>query len=117
MKIENYLSTEQFKTRQQLVKETGFTDRAVRNAISDLKKTRPVIYNSQTRGYRLAKDVKSFNTVAAATEEAKLIEHCINDIEARKQDMNLSERTYIAYLNKIQEEIFILQNENHIPGY
>lgn len=117
MKIENYLSTEQFKTRAQLVKETGFTDRAVRNAISELKKTRPVIYNSQTRGYRLAKDIRSFNTANAAMEELKLIEHCINDIEARKTDMNLSEKTYIAYLNKLNDAIVILSNENHIPGY
>ena len=49
MKIEEYLSTENFKTRQQLVNDTGLTDRAVRNQISVLKKTKPVIYNSQTK--------------------------------------------------------------------
>lgn len=56
MNIESYLNTEQFKTRQELVKETNMKDRAVRNQISNLKKIRPVIYNSQTRGYRLAKE-------------------------------------------------------------
>lgn len=114
MNIEEYLNTQEFKTRGQLVYETGLTDRAVRRQISDLKKVRPVIYNSQTRGYRLAKDIKSFNTVEEAEEEKEQVQHCINDIEARKKDMNLSERTYIAYLKKLEEEIMLLENENHI---
>lgn len=115
MNIEEYLSTENFKTRQQLVQETGLNDRAVRNKISDLKKIKPVIYNSQTRGYRLAKDINSFNTADEAIEESMLIQHCINDIEARKRDMNMSERTYIAYRNELDKQIMILRNENHIP--
>lgn len=55
------------------------TDRAIRNQISVLKKTKAVIYNSQTRGYRLAKDIKSFNTAEEAKEELRQIQHCIND--------------------------------------
>ena len=117
MRIEQYLSTEEFKTRGQLVEETGMTDRAVRQAISDLKKIRPVIYNSQTRGYRLAKDYNSFNTVEEAREEYELIQHCINDIEARKRDMNMSERTYIAYKKQLEQQVIFLINERHIPGY
>lgn len=115
MNIEDYLSTEEFKSRNQLAKETGFTDRAVRQAISKLKQTRPVIYNSQTKGYRLARNIKSFNTVEEAQEEWEQIEHCINDIEARKKAFNKAERTYIAYLKKLTEEIVVLKNENHIP--
>ncbi len=49
MKIEEYLNTEEFKTREQLVQETKMTDRAIRNQISVLKKTKAVIYNSQTK--------------------------------------------------------------------
>lgn len=49
MKIEDYLSTEEFKTRGELVKQTGLNDRMLRNKISILKKNRPVIYNSQTK--------------------------------------------------------------------
>lgn len=113
MKIETYLRTEQSKTRQQLVNETGLTDRAVRRAISDLKKTKPVIYNSQTKGYRLAKEIKSFNTPEEAKQELEQIQHCINDIEARKRDFNMSERTYIAYRKKIEHEIMLLEHENH----
>ena len=29
--------------------------------------------------------------------------------------MNMSERTYIAYLKRLEEKIMILENENHIP--
>ena len=115
MKIEEYLSTDELKTKQDLIEATGLSDRAVRNQISMLKKRRAVIYNSQTRGYRLAKDIDSLYTVKEAQEEIDLIQHSINDIEARKRDMNMSERTYIAYLKKLEEKIMILENENHIP--
>lgn len=115
MKIEDYLSTEDFKTKQDLIQATRLSDRAVRNQISILKKKRAVIYNSQTRGYRLAKDIKSFNTAEEAREELEQIQHCINDIEARKRDLNKSERTYIAYQKRLEEKIMILENINHIP--
>lgn len=115
MKIENYLSTEYFKSRKQLASETGLTDRTLRNKISKLKKEKAVIYNSQTKGYRLAKDIKSIESVEEAKEEMKLIQHSINDIEARKLDMNKSERSYIAYLKKLQDRIMFLENMQHIP--
>lgn len=117
MKIEDYLNTEEFKTRGQLVKETGMTDRAVRKQISELKKIKPVIYNSQTKGYRLARNLDSFNTVEEAQEEMELIQHCINDMEARKRDFNMSERTYIAYKKRLEQQMMILQNWEHIPSY
>ena len=44
-----------------------------------------------------------------------LIQHCINDIEARKKDMNMSERSYIAYLQRLKNRILVLENMNHIP--
>jgi len=55
MKIEEYLDTKNFKTRGQLVNDTGLSDRAVRNQISVLKKTKPVIYNSQTKRIQISK--------------------------------------------------------------
>ena len=115
MNIEEHLNSEEFKTRNMLVQETGLTDRAVRRQISDLKKTKPVIYNSQTKGYRLAKDIDSFNTAEEVREEMEQIQHCINDIEARKRDMNMSERTYIAYEKVLESRIMVLENMNHIP--
>lgn len=115
MKIKDYLSTEYFKSRKQLVRETGLTDRVVRDKISKLKKEKAVIYNSQTKGYRLAKDIESIETLDEAKEEISLIRHCINDIEARKADMNMSERSYIAYLKRLENRIMVLENMNHIP--
>lgn len=55
MKIEEYLSTEEFKTKQELIQATGLCDREVRNQISMLKKKRAVIYNSQTRRIQIGK--------------------------------------------------------------
>lgn len=115
MKIEDHLNTEYFKSRKQLIQETGLTDRTVRDKISELKKEKPVIYNSQTKGYRLAKDIESLETLGEAQKELELIQHCINDIEARKEDMNKSERSYIAYSKVLKNKIMVLENINHIP--
>lgn len=116
MKIEDYLSTEYFKSRKQLSKETGLTDRALRFKISQLKKEKAVIYNSQTRGYRLAKEIESIATVDEAKKEMELIQHSINDIEARKADMNKSERSYIAYLKRLENRVRDLENMKHVPS-
>lgn len=99
--IKNYLSTDTFKTRKQLSEETGMSDRQVRNKISELKETKVVLYNSQTSGYRLAKRIEDMDPQELEIE-IKLVQHCINDIEARKGVFNQQERTYIAYL-KIAE--------------
>ena len=115
MKIEDYLSTENFKSRKQLEKETGLNDRAIRRNISNLKKEKAVIFNSQTNGYRLAKEIENIETLNEAKVEMDLIQHCINDIEARKKDMNMSERSYIAYLQRLKNRILVLENMNHIP--
>ena len=57
--IKDYLSTEKYTTRKELVEVTMLTDREVRSKISELKKKRVVIYSSQSAGYRLAKELKS----------------------------------------------------------
>ncbi|MEF2619265.1 MAG: hypothetical protein U0N02_00320, partial [Clostridia bacterium] len=57
--IENYLSATSYKTREQLVNETGQSDREVRRQISELKKERVVICSSSRKGYRLAKEINS----------------------------------------------------------
>lgn len=108
MKIKDYLSMFEFKTREQLVRETGLSDRALRQKISELKQKTPVIYNSQTKGYRLAKMINKDMPKEEIEHEIKLIKHCINDIEARKNVFNKQEKEYIAYLKvaeKIKEEI------------
>ena len=95
--IEEFLSTDKFTSRQEIVELTGLSERAVRSKISDLKLMRPVIFNSYTKGYRLAKD---FNDMSKEEiiEEMNLIQHSINDIQARKKVFDNQLRTYIAYL-------------------
>ena len=115
MDIEKYLSTDVFKTREELVKETGCCDRVIRQSVSELKKKKPVIYNSQTKGYRLTKNLDAFNTVVDAKQEIKLIEHCINDIDGKIKDFSESKRTYTMHLSKLKEYLWILENANHIP--
>ena len=94
--IEDYLSTSEFKSKHELAKETGLTERAVRRKISALKLERPVIYNSQTKGYRLAKNFSGLSS-EEFKEELELIRHSKNDIMARTKVMNKQLRTYIAY--------------------
>ena len=103
MNIRDFLSTDEFKSRKQLVEETGYSDRAVRSAISELKQNEVVIYNSQTSGYRLAKNISDEMKLEELLKEINLVQHCINDIEARKEVFNQQERTYIAYL-KVAEK-------------
>ena len=57
--IKNYLSTERYVTRKELVETTGLSDRKIREKISELKKERVVIYSSNKAGYRLAKELKN----------------------------------------------------------
>lgn len=59
--IKNYLSTERYTTRKELMEKTGLGDREVRSKISELKKERVVIYSSSKAGYRLAKELKSMS--------------------------------------------------------
>lgn len=101
--IEEYLNTNNFKSKQELSEETGLKERMIRNKISDLKLIKPVIYNSNTKGYRLAKNIYEINH-AELEEEIELIQHCINDIQSRKKVFDNQLRTYIAYL-KVAEKV------------
>lgn len=102
MNIENYLSATSYKTRDELQKETGCTDREVRRQISELKKKKVVIYSSSRKGYRLAKEINSMSTMEVEEEE-RLIKHCIADIKSKKKVYNKQLRTYIAYLKVIEK--------------
>lgn len=74
MDIENYLSATSYKTREQLVNATGMSDREVRRQISELKKERVVICSSNTKGYRLAKEINSASE-SELQKEIELIRH------------------------------------------
>lgn len=102
--IKEYLSTDKFKTRKELAEETGMSDRQVRNKISELKETDVVLFNSQTSGYKLAKRIEEMEP-EELEKEIELVQHCINDLEARKGVFNKQERTYIAYLKLAERKI------------
>lgn len=116
MNIEKYLSTEEFKTRGQLVEKTGMSDRLVRDEINKLRKIRPVISNSQTKGYKLAKDLNSFNTAEEAIEEMELIKYMVNENNSRAEDLKENNKVCEEYQQMLAERIIILENENHVPN-
>ena len=111
--IKDYLSTERYITRKELVDKTGLSDRDVRDRISELKKHRVVLYSSSRSGYRLAKELKSM-TQEEREAEIKEVEHSLNDCRSRTKQLNKQKRKYIAYLKKA-EQIMLEENIQHIP--
>lgn len=106
--IKNYLSTERYVTRKELVETTGLSDRKIREKISELKKERVVIYSSNKAGYRLAKELKNI-TREEREEEISLVTHSLNDCKSRTKQLNKQKRKYIAYLKKA-EQIMLEEN-------
>lgn len=100
--IKDYLSTERYTTRKELVERTGLNDRDVRNKISELKKERVVIYSSGQAGYRLAKELKSM-TEEEREKEIELVTHSLNDCKSRTKQLNKQKRKYIAYIKKAEQ--------------
>lgn len=99
MEIEDYLNDKEFKTRTQLIAETGLCDRKIRIAISELKLRKPVIYNSQTSGYRLVKDYKTL-TYEELVLEIIEVQHSLNDIKARIDALQPQIKIYEEWLYK-----------------
>lgn len=113
--IKDYLSTEKYTTRKELVEATGFSDREVRSKISELKKKRVVIYSSQNTGYRLAKELKSL-TKEEREKEVELVKHSLNDCKSRTTQLNKQKRKYIAYIKKAEQIALEETKINYIPG-
>lgn len=111
--IKNYLSSEKYTTRKELVEKTGLTDREVRKKISELKLRRVVLYSCQKSGYRLAKAIDKM-TDEELESELEEVRHSLNDCKSRTQKLNKQKRKYIAYLKKA-EQIMLERNQNHIP--
>lgn len=112
--IKDYLSTERYTTRKELVEKTRLSDRDVRDRISELKKHRVVLYSSSRSGYRLAKELKSM-TKEERMEEIELVKCSLNDCKSRTKKLKNQMRKYIAYLKKAEQLEFEENNENHIP--
>lgn len=113
--IKDYLSTEKYTTRKELVEMIGMSDREVRRQISELKKERVVLYSSQRRGYRLAKEIRSM-TKEERAEEVEQVRHSLNDCKSRTKQLNKQKRKYIAYLKKAEQIELEENNLNHIPA-
>ena len=99
MNIKDYLKSNVFTSRKYISKITGKDERTIREKISKLKEKEPVIYNSQTKGYRLAKPILEMDLIEIE-EEIKAIEHCINDINARQRSYENYKQTYFDYLEE-----------------
>lgn len=102
IEIENYLSTDRFISKQEIADRAGISERLVRRKISELKFKRPVVFNSKTKGYRLAKHLDEMSK-EEIIEEMELIQYSANEISSRVKVLNKQLRSYIAYL-KIAEK-------------
>lgn len=103
MKVEDFLSSDKYITRKELVEKTGLSDREVRNQISELKKERVVIYSSKNNlGYRLAKPIQNMNE-GEMKKEKELITHSLNECKSRSTILRKQMRKYIAYLKKMEQ--------------
>lgn len=114
IEIKNYLSTEKYITRKELIEMIGISDREIRRQISELKKERVVLYSSQRKGYRLAKELRSM-TKEERAEEIEQVQHSLNDCKSRTKQLNKQKRKYIAYLKKAEQIELEENNLNHIP--
>lgn len=112
--IEDYLCNDRYTTREELVKKTGLSERKIRDKISQLKTKRVVIYSSQTKGYRLAKELKSLSRTDRE-EEMDLVKHSLNDCKSRCKQLKKHMRKYIAYLKKAEQINLEEDNDMHIP--
>ena len=105
MNIEEYLSNNDFKSKYVLMKEMGLKDeRTVRLKLSELKLKKPVIYNSQTTGYRLPKSIKNIS-IEELEKEIDLVEHARNDINSRNRVFEMQKSVYNSWLDEAKREL------------
>ena len=97
--IEDYLNAETFTTRKELEAKTGMKDRVIRDKISSLKLKKPIIYNSQTKGYRLTKDLPTLNREELITEILE-VQHSRNDIVSRIEVFSKQLEVYDKFLQE-----------------
>ena len=88
--------------RGELREVVGYTDRGVRQEISNISKFHPVISYSSKKGYRIAQDFSKLSTEEAATEWLE-VEHSLNELKARNRDINKRMKPLIAYQKKMEK--------------
>lgn len=89
-------------TRSELQDAVGFSDRAVRNEVSNISKFHPVISYSSKKGYRIAKDFSKLNVEEAAREWLE-VNHTLNELKSRNSDINKRMKPLIAYQKKLEK--------------
>lgn len=103
MSIEDYLNMDEFTSRKELVAKTGLSDRVIRDKIRNLKLRKAILYNSQTKGYRLAKTRERLNqlNISELANEMYLTEHTKRDILSRISKLSEEVDTYNKYLEQV----------------
>ena len=104
--IEQYLSPYKFTSRQEISARTGLNERTVRQRISELKLSKAVIYNSQTKGYRLRKTIEELKLLSLdeIVQEMKLNRHSKNDILSRIDALKKEIAPYEEYNIDLEKE-------------
>lgn len=112
--IEQYLSCIKYTPKQDIANKMNISEREVRRKISDLKMKRVVIFSSQTKGYRLAREYRSMSKTERE-EEKRQVQHSLNECKCRTNILNKHKRKYIAYLKKAEQIDMEEENYQHIP--
>jgi len=111
--IEQYLNPYKFTSRQEISAKTGLSEREVRRKISKLKLTKAVLYNSQTKGYRIRKTKEQLRELNLddLTKEMLLNNHTQKDIKARIKALEEEIAPYEEYEKELQAEYMRKAND------
>lgn len=111
--IEQYLNPYEFTSKQEISAKTGLSEREVRRKISELKLTKAVLYNSQTKGHRLRKTKEQLSelNLDELTKEMVLTDHARKDILSRIKALSDEIAPYESYLTEIEAEYMRKTNE------
>lgn len=111
--IEQYLNPYEFTSKQEISAKTGLSEREVRRKISELKLTKAVLYNSQTKGHRLRKTNEQLDELNTdkLLEEKVLNSHSIKDIQARIRNLENELDSYFQYNEDIDRVFYRKSNE------
>lgn len=98
------------KTRADLSRILGLSDRKVRDEINGISKHYAVIRGSFQKGYRLAKGIKTM-TLEEMEAEANLVQRTIDEFNAKITDMKKPQKPLIAYKKILEKEMFKLKQK------
>lgn len=100
MGIYHLLSATEWKTREQLVRESGMSDRMVRMEINELRKhpETVIVSSSHCKGYKIPSSVEeidlclyeSMSRVKDEEEKQKVLREAKRIFEKRQQDVQLT---------------------------